>query len=329
MPEETLRLYKNVMDDVVRALREDLKAQSRFDSAEIEHKLELLRQRWREKLLAQGVDLDAVFVPTAGGSMTAPHAGAPRGRRPALMVTEEGKRKRPKVVKPRATPFLPANGLDEDGSIATGEDEDDEDDGIVASSGVGVSLNTRVPPTLAPHGAAPASTRVIPPPGQIVNPFTQTVRSSVSTRSTGVSKASNASSSSTATARRPTAPAPPQFDGPGDEPKKRAAGKAKSKGKGKAESKTAKKDTKAADQDDDELNATVIDSAPEANEDPLGSDDDDTDDDIPDTENLILCQYERITHVKDKWRLTLSDGIMHINKQDYVFRKATAENIKW
>jgi len=175
LPEETIRLYKNVMDDVVRALREDLKAQSRFEAPEIEHKLALLRQRWRDKLLAQGVDLDAVFVPTAGGSMTAPQA-APK-RRPAVMVTDEGKRKRHKVVKPRATPFLPANGLEEDGSIAAPDDEDEDDEGTLpistpttAGGGVGVSLDTRVP------SGGVAANRAVPAAGQMVNPFTQTVR---------------------------------------------------------------------------------------------------------------------------------------------------------
>lgn len=71
-------------------------------------------------------------------------------------------------------------------------------------------------------------------------------------------------------------------------------------------------------------------------EEPLNSDDDedlnsdDDDDDVdaeqePDTNDLMLCQYEKITRVKNKRKCTLSHGIMHLNGQDFVFQKAIGE----
>eukprot|EP01102_Stenamoeba_stenopodia_P012185 TRINITY_DN3812_c0_g1_i2.p1 TRINITY_DN3812_c0_g1~~TRINITY_DN3812_c0_g1_i2.p1 ORF type:complete len:224 (-),score=51.82 TRINITY_DN3812_c0_g1_i2:74-745(-) len=58
----------------------------------------------------------------------------------------------------------------------------------------------------------------------------------------------------------------------------------------------------------------------------LNSDDDDVDDEQePETSDLMLCQYEKITRVKNKRKCTLSHGIMHLNGQDYVFQKANGE----
>jgi hypothetical protein len=58
----------------------------------------------------------------------------------------------------------------------------------------------------------------------------------------------------------------------------------------------------------------------------LGSDlDDEEDDEEPDTDDFVLCQYEKVTRVKNKRKANLKDGIMHINGKDYVFSKATGE----
>jgi len=57
----------------------------------------------------------------------------------------------------------------------------------------------------------------------------------------------------------------------------------------------------------------------------LDSDLDDEDDAEPETENFILCQYEKVTRVKNKRKTNLKDGIMHLNGKDSVFHKATGE----
>jgi len=45
-----------------------------------------------------------------------------------------------------------------------------------------------------------------------------------------------------------------------------------------------------------------------------------------DTENVLVCQYEKIQRNKNQWKLYLKDGIMNLNGKDYVFHKATGES---
>ncbi|KAJ2894226.1 transcription factor IIA subunit alpha [Coemansia aciculifera] len=52
---------------------------------------------------------------------------------------------------------------------------------------------------------------------------------------------------------------------------------------------------------------------------------DDTEDNAEDSEHVILCQYEKVTRSKSKWKCVLRDGIMLINGRDYLFQKATGE----
>ncbi|KAJ1823218.1 transcription factor IIA subunit alpha [Coemansia sp. RSA 2671] len=69
----------------------------------------------------------------------------------------------------------------------------------------------------------------------------------------------------------------------------------------------------------------------EAPEDAINSDLDDTEDDddannsYEDSEHVVLCQYEKVTRSKNKWKCVLRDGIMLINGRDYLFQKATGE----
>jgi len=60
----------------------------------------------------------------------------------------------------------------------------------------------------------------------------------------------------------------------------------------------------------------------------LGPGDDDSDSEEIPTNNLIVCQYEKVSHSKNKWKLQLKDGIMHIEGRDYVFSKAVGE-VDW
>lgn len=63
---------------------------------------------------------------------------------------------------------------------------------------------------------------------------------------------------------------------------------------------------------------------------PLNEDDDDDLDDLDqeddqDTNHLVLAQFDKVTRTKSRWKCTLKDGIMHINKKDILFNKATGE----
>uniref|UniRef100_A0A8C6KHI1 General transcription factor IIA, 1 n=1 Tax=Nothobranchius furzeri TaxID=105023 RepID=A0A8C6KHI1_NOTFU len=61
---------------------------------------------------------------------------------------------------------------------------------------------------------------------------------------------------------------------------------------------------------------------------PLNSGDDVSDDDggeLFDTENVVVCQYDKIHRSKNKWKFHLKDGIMNLNGRDYVFSKAIGD----
>ncbi|KAF9431956.1 transcription factor IIA subunit alpha, partial [Entomortierella beljakovae] len=58
----------------------------------------------------------------------------------------------------------------------------------------------------------------------------------------------------------------------------------------------------------------------------LGSDLDDSDGDMDDeSDNIVLCQYDKVSRTKSKWKCVLKDGIMLINGQDYLFHKANGD----
>jgi transcription initiation factor TFIIA large subunit len=63
-------------------------------------------------------------------------------------------------------------------------------------------------------------------------------------------------------------------------------------------------------------------------EEPLNSEDDVTDDDptdLFDTDNIVVCQYDKIIRNRNKWKFYLKDGIMNLSGQDYVFQKANGD----
>ncbi|KAK3925625.1 Transcription initiation factor IIA subunit 1 [Frankliniella fusca] len=65
-----------------------------------------------------------------------------------------------------------------------------------------------------------------------------------------------------------------------------------------------------------------------AEEEPLNSEDDVSDDDpqdLFDTENVVVCQYDKITRTRNKWKFYLKDGIMNLNGKDFVFQRATGD----
>jgi transcription initiation factor TFIIA large subunit len=67
---------------------------------------------------------------------------------------------------------------------------------------------------------------------------------------------------------------------------------------------------------------------PGVEDEPLNSEDDVSDNDpeeLFDTENVVVCQYDKISRVRNKWKFYLKDGIMNIAGKDYVFLKASGE----
>ncbi|ODV64014.1 transcription initiation factor IIA large subunit [Ascoidea rubescens DSM 1968] len=66
-------------------------------------------------------------------------------------------------------------------------------------------------------------------------------------------------------------------------------------------------------------------------DDPLNSSDDDEgnrseeDSDDETDQNNILCLYDKVQRVRNKWKCTLKDGIASIDGKDYAFMKCTGE----
>jgi len=93
------------------------------------------------------------------------------------------------------------------------------------------------------------------------------------------------------------------------------------------------------DDDDDDLDDDADDRDDEKeeeqeeegqDEEPLNSDDDVSDAEgsserLYDIENVVVCQFDKITRTRNKWKFHLKDGIMNLNGKDYVFQKATGD----
>ncbi|KAH3683599.1 hypothetical protein WICPIJ_005446 [Wickerhamomyces pijperi] len=83
-------------------------------------------------------------------------------------------------------------------------------------------------------------------------------------------------------------------------------------------SKEVKRERTMASLDSDDINSDLDDS----DEDDHGSDEDGDE-----AEGMIImCLYEKVLRVKNKWKCNLKDGIANINGRDYVFAKATGES---
>ncbi|KAH0622847.1 hypothetical protein JD844_025588 [Phrynosoma platyrhinos] len=62
--------------------------------------------------------------------------------------------------------------------------------------------------------------------------------------------------------------------------------------------------------------------------DPLNSGDDVSEQETPDvfdTDNIIVCQYDKVQRSKNRWKFYLKDGVMCFGGKDYVFSKAIGD----
>lgn len=74
---------------------------------------------------------------------------------------------------------------------------------------------------------------------------------------------------------------------------------------------------------------------PDSDENEIGSDLDDSDEeeldgilDADGNEDLILCLYDKVQRVRNKWKCVLKDGVASIDGRDYVFSKLASE-LEW
>merc|ERR1712136_282642 len=83
------------------------------------------------------------------------------------------------------------------------------------------------------------------------------------------------------------------------------------------------------DEDDDEDDEENKQNQQGADDEPeLGTDDDcsdEDDNDLFDTDNVVVCQYDKIHRTKSRWKFNLKVGIMNLDGKDHVFQKATGE----
>jgi transcription initiation factor TFIIA large subunit len=79
---------------------------------------------------------------------------------------------------------------------------------------------------------------------------------------------------------------------------------------------------------DSSINAAPSASATQENDDDLINSDLDSDDDEEpniETSNRILCQFEKVTRTRNRWKCVLRDGVAKINGRDFVFQKAQGD----
>ncbi|KAF2163751.1 hypothetical protein M409DRAFT_57241 [Zasmidium cellare ATCC 36951] len=85
---------------------------------------------------------------------------------------------------------------------------------------------------------------------------------------------------------------------------------------GDADDEEEKPDVK--DEDDENAINSDLDDSDDENGGAMGDDDDDLGD-------SILCTYDKVQRVKNKWKCTLKDGVMSVNGKEWVFHKGTGE----
>ncbi|PBP16549.1 transcription factor IIA [Diplocarpon rosae] len=80
--------------------------------------------------------------------------------------------------------------------------------------------------------------------------------------------------------------------------------------------------------DDDDKNGLKD----EVDEDAINSDLDDPDDGLNEEEeddesmgHIMLCMYDKVQRVKNKWKCVMKDGVLTVNGKEYVFHKASGE----
>lgn len=73
-------------------------------------------------------------------------------------------------------------------------------------------------------------------------------------------------------------------------------------------------------------------AAPESNSDEIGSDLDDSDDDVDGDGNenggdadTILCLYDKVQRIKNKWKCVLRDGVANVDGKEYLFSRCNTE----
>ena len=76
--------------------------------------------------------------------------------------------------------------------------------------------------------------------------------------------------------------------------------------------------SKVKDEDDEDAINSDLDDSDEDGQGQMGDDDDEPGD-------QILCTYDKVQRVKNKWKCVLKDGVMSTGGKEWVFHKGTGE----
>lgn len=76
--------------------------------------------------------------------------------------------------------------------------------------------------------------------------------------------------------------------------------------------------TDVKDEDDADAINSELDDSDDDGQGAMGDDDDELGD-------TILCTYDKVQRVKNKWKCTLKDGVMSVNGKEWVFHKGMGE----
>ncbi|XP_037575480.1 transcription initiation factor IIA subunit 1-like isoform X2 [Dermacentor silvarum] len=100
------------------------------------------------------------------------------------------------------------------------------------------------------------------------------------------------------------------------------------------------RDTSDEDDDEDEFNEDEEEGnedgpqedenedGPQEEVEPLNSDDDVSDEEATENfeiDNVVVCQYDKISRSRNRWKFHFKDGIMNLQGKDYVFQKAVGD----
>ncbi|KAF1985532.1 transcription factor IIA, alpha/beta subunit [Aulographum hederae CBS 113979] len=84
-----------------------------------------------------------------------------------------------------------------------------------------------------------------------------------------------------------------------------------------------KPEASALKNEDDEFDEDAINS--DLDDDDDGDQDDNEEDNQGHVQEAILCTYDKVQRVKNKWKCVLKDGVLHTGGKDYVFHKSNGE----
>ncbi|CAI9730072.1 transcription initiation factor IIA subunit 1-like [Octopus vulgaris] len=297
-PNQVPKLYKTVVDDVITSVREAF-----LDEGVDEQILQELRQSWENKMIQS----KAVGSVTEEHVLSSPYAVATQSQ------TIAGKQKvmsnqltqaisvpiqisRPELSTPAQTAAM---------ALTTGLFQQQ----LAAGISLQPSANNHyITVTNIPQQAVQSSPQVATATITVPNANTL-VHNQVHTTSTVAAPSTQVLHP---TVNAPTPTSIIQFDGAADT---------------SSEDEDDYENDENEDEEDEAANEEEVETGG-VEEEPLNSEDDVSDGDVTDlfdTDNVVVCQYEKIHRNKNKWKFQLKDGIMNLNGKDSVFQKGVGD----